>query len=254
MVKYIITLAVVVKLTIDYLAVCGSVSSTSSEWWDPPACIIAYFGTAVAVMLAVAADRAGTTHNDLQIINTRDIAQTTWNHEFMVAMPAGDPLWCNEFNLSSTVPHDTWVTVQYLNTGLSTLMRHNGSNVELDLEVEDTAASYGGNITALSATSSVSKRSSLQTLKRIWVIAKKTEKITFDHATNYRSVWAKDDAKHMYQLGRYCEHMFECKSGECSEIVSSGWTLNSKKQQFARQSVSQCESGDYEEAWTSGEM
>ncbi|KAJ5945579.1 hypothetical protein N7454_002418 [Penicillium verhagenii] len=145
-------------------------------------------------------------------------------------------------------------------------MRHNGSNVELDLEVEDTAASYGGNITAPSATSSVTKRSSdrgeiwfdmrssLQTLKRIWVIAEKTEKITFEHATNYRSVWAKDDAKHMYQLGRYCEHMFECKSGECSEIVSSGWTLNSKNQQFARQSVSQCESGDYEETWTSGEM
>jgi hypothetical protein len=224
----------VLALTVAYIAACATMDS--SDGWKPPACIIGYFGTAVSVILAVGSDVYGTRKSDLITTREYDFSNVVGNHSYEVSLPEGNVVACNEFNLSSSVPYDTWVDVKYLNTGVSTLMRHNKTNIELDLAVDDSASANVFN------SSTVAKRSDLQYLKRIWVIAKKMEKATNLHATNYRHEFAVKDATKMWNLGRYCQHVYECYSGECSEVISAGWTLNSNKRQFARQSVSGCES------------
>jgi hypothetical protein len=217
-----------------FWAICAAVASSSG--WTAPPCLISYFGSATALMLSLAVETIHYKKSKLETLPARDLVNWgssygySYNHSYMVAMPQGNTLWCTEYNLSSIVPHNQWVNVTYLNTGVTTEMRHNDTNIELDMEVPAVASSR------------FRKRSTEQDLRRIWVIAEKMEKIDYYHASKYHYRFAKKEADDMWRLGRYCDHIYDCSSGYCSEIISSGFTLNSEKRTYERQSVKGCES------------
>lgn len=210
----------------------------SEDNWTAPACLVSYFSSAVALILALAVDVIDTRKHKLIHVEARD--ELKWTHEWMVAMPYGDPIWCNEYNLSSSVPHNVWLNVTHLNTGVTSLVRHNGSDIDLDIPMDGVERSAGLARRATEHFTGLAKRSE-QTLKRLWVNAKKMEKLDYTHASLYKKSYAEKDADRMWRLGRYCQHIYACDDEECSELIDVGFTLNSGKQTYERQSVKGCE-------------
>lgn len=225
-----------VKLALTGLwCACAAVVATSG--WTAPGCLVTYFGSAVSIMLSLTVEVIHYKKSKLIPVNARDFVEwpANYNHSYLIGLPGGDTAWCTEYNLSATVPHDVWVNITYLNTGVSTSVRHNETSIEMDMEIDDKTPESVSLATN-------AKRTTHQTFSRLWVVAEKMEKIDYSGASKYKHTFATKDADKMWRLGRYCQHIYDCGDETCSEIVSAGLTLNSNEKTYARQTVSECES------------
>ncbi|KAJ5876524.1 uncharacterized protein N7529_002108 [Penicillium soppii] len=190
----------VLETTIDFVKLaltglwCACAAVVATSGWTAPGCLVTYFGSAVTIMLSLSVEVYHYKKQKLLPVSARGLVEwpESYNHSYLVGFPQGDTAYCTEYNLSETVPHDVWVNVTYLNTGVSTAVRHNDTSIEMDMAIDDkTPVSLAANV----------KRTTHETLSRLRVIAEKMEKVTYSGPSAYKHTSAVKDADKMWRLG-----------------------------------------------------